>query len=317
MMHRSRPTSDLGVWTLIAAILVAAVVWLDVAGLRFVWGSAIVTFAACAGLEALAAFYRTQRPEPRIAATLAGLAQVIAFGACAAPLSYAIAATGGPLWDTTFHAWDQALGLDWRAYLAFVDGHPKLGVAMMLGYRSLMVQMMLVIILLGFCGRLTRLRQFVIALCLSGTVTILISGLTPAMTNFVHLKLNAADFPHVQPSAALVHVAQLTGLRSGSLRVLSLDTLEGIVAFPSFHATLGALFLWAFWSLRAARIPALVVNGLLLAATPIDGGHYFVDVLAGLAVAVLAIQAARHLAQAPSLSVPSPIQAEAPVVPAR
>lgn len=316
-MHADRPASDRLVWTLIASILVATIVWLDRAGLRFVWDGAILTTSACAGLVALATFYRTWRPEPRIAATLVGLAQVIAFGACAAPLSYAVAATGGPLWDTTFHAWDRALGLDWRAYLAFVDGHPRLSVALMLGYRSLMVQMMLVVILLGFCGRLTRLRQFVLALCLSGAVTILISGLTPAMTNFVHLKVNVADFPHVQPFAALTHAAHLTGLRGGTLRVISLDSLEGIIAFPSFHATLGVLFLWAFWSLRAARLPALVVNGFLLAATPIDGGHYFVDVIAGLAVAALAIQTARHLAQAPNRVLPGPILPEPPVVPAR
>lgn len=298
-MRVDRPASDLAVWGLIAAILATTVVWLDVAGLRFVWGSATLTICACAGLEALAAFYRTRRPEPRIAATLTGLAQVIAFGACAAPLSYAVAATGGPLWDATFLAWDRALGLDWRAYLAFADGHPRLGFAMTLAYRSLMGQMMLVIILLGFCGRLTRLRQFVVALCLSGTVTVLISGLTPAMANFVHLKLTGADFAHLQPAAAFAHVADLTGLRDGSLRAISLDGLEGIITFPSFHATLGALFLWAFWSLRAARLPALVVNGLLVASTPIDGGHYFVDVIAGLAIAALAIYAARPLVQAP------------------
>ncbi|MGT2485812.1 phosphatase PAP2 family protein [Methylobacterium oryzae CBMB20] len=43
------------------------------------------------------------------------------------------------------------------------------------------------------------------------------------------------------------------------------------------------------------RIPALLVNGLLIAATPIDGGHYFVDVIAGLIIAALAICAARAL----------------------
>jgi hypothetical protein len=36
----------------------------------------------------------------------------------------------------------------------------------------------------------------------------------------------------------------------------------------------------------------------MLAATPIDGGHYFVDMIAGLAIAALAIAAARQLSQA-------------------
>ena len=33
----------------------------------------------------------------------------------------------------------------------------------------------------------------------------------------------------------------------------------------------------------------MFANGLMLAATPIDGGHYFIDVFAGLAVAAAAI----------------------------
>lgn len=312
-MRAERLSPGACTWCLIGAILLATLVWMRVAGLNFAWESAALTVGACAGLAALAAFYRTWRPEPRIADTLTALAQVIAFGACAAPLSYAVAATAGPLWDSTFHSWDLALGLDWRAYLGWVDAHPKLAIAMMLAYRSLLVQMMLVVILLGFCGRLLALRGFVVALCLSGTVTVLIGGLTPALTNFTTLNVNMADFPHVQPVAASVHVAQLMALRDGTLRTLSLDSLEGIVAFPSFHATLGALFLWAFWSLRGARLPALVVNGLLVASTPIDGGHYFVDVIAGLAIAVLAILAARWLAHgpvtAPLQAVPSPVPA--------
>lgn len=39
----------------------------------------------------------------------------------------------------------------------------------------------------------------------------------------------------------------------------------------------------------------LLVNGLMLAATPVNGGHYFVDLIAGMAIAVLAIVAARQV----------------------
>jgi membrane-associated phospholipid phosphatase len=289
-------TPGVGLWAAILAGAAGTAVWIHAAGLSFAWGSAVTTVGACLALEGVAAVYTTWRPEPRIAATLRSLAQIIAFGACAAPLSYAVARTAGPLWDATFFHWDQSLGLDWRAYLALVDAHPRFGLALTLAYRSLMAQMMLVVVLLGFMGRLAHLRQFVMAFCLSGTVTVLASGLMPAMANFVHLHLTAADFPHLQPAAAYAHVAHLTGLRDGTLHTISLDTLEGIITFPSFHATLGALFLWAFWAVRAARLPALAVNGLLIASTPIDGGHYFVDVIAGLAIAVLAILTARHLA---------------------
>jgi len=220
-MFAERPRGRVGSWPLIAAMLVATGVWMAVAGLRFAWDSALVTLGACLGLEALALVYRTRRPEPRIAATLDGLAQVIAFSACAAALSYAVASTGGPLWDATFYAWDQRLGLDWRAYLAFVDGHPRLGLVLSLAYRSLILQTMLAVILLGFSGRLRALQDFVLAFAIAGTVTVLISALTPAMANFEFLGLSPADFPQLEPAAADVHVADLAGLRDGTLRIPS------------------------------------------------------------------------------------------------
>jgi hypothetical protein len=38
-----------------------------------------------------------------------------------------------------------------------------------------------------------------------------------------------------------------------------------------------------------------VVNGLMVLGTPVDGGHYFADVVAGIVVAVLCLRAARAI----------------------
>lgn len=291
------PRPDLGAWPVVAATFVATGVWMSAAGLSFAWRSAVLPAGACAALQVLTIVYRTRRPEPGIAAALGGLAQIIGFCACASTLSYAVASTGGPLWDATFLAWDRALGLDGRAYLAFVDAHPWLGLALTLAYRSLMPQMALAITLLGFAGRLRALREFVLAFAVAGTATVLLSALLPAMDGFVHLRLSPADFPNLRPAAAYAHVAHLAGLRDGSLRVVSLDGIEGIITFPSFHTALGVLFAWTFWRVRAARVPALILNALLVASTPVDGGHYFVDVVAGAALAVAAIGVARRLSR--------------------
>jgi hypothetical protein len=55
------------------------------------------------------------------------------------------------------------------------------------------------------------------------------------------------------------------------------------------------LYLWAFWAVRWMRPIALLSNGAMMLAPPIGGAHYFVDVFAGIAVAVLAIAAARWI----------------------
>lgn len=301
-MYRELRTSA-GIWHVIAGVALVALVWMRGVGLALDPGSALGVLATCAAVSLAAAYYRHRRREERIAASLTGAAQLVAFSAAAACLSYAAARSGGPLWDASFLAWDRALGLDWRAYLGFVDAHPRLGLALTLAYRSIMPQMLVAVLALGFSGRLTACREYVLAVILASLATILISALAPAMAMFVHLDLQAArDFPNLAPAAAFVHVADLQGLRDGSLHVVALDRMEGIITFPSLHAALAVIFARAFWHLAWTRWPGLALNAAMIAATPIDGGHYFVDVIAGCAVAGLAILAAHRLCRAPAAS---------------
>jgi hypothetical protein len=46
---------------------------------------------------------------------------------------------------------------------------------------------------------------------------------------------------------------------------------------------------------RRIRPIAIIANGMMLASTLIDGGHYFIDLIVGLVVALLAILVARHV----------------------
>jgi membrane-associated phospholipid phosphatase len=95
----------------------------------------------------------------------------------------------------------------------------------------------------------------------------------------------------------LVQLHDLPLVRGGSLRVLDIMKLGGIITFPSFHAAAAVLFLWALWSVWWMRPLALIANVGMLLATPMGGGHYFVDVFAGMGVAVLAIAAARVIGE--------------------
>jgi membrane-associated phospholipid phosphatase len=278
-------------------------------GLSFDWPSAAAPVAGCLALTALVAGYRYRASGSRSpSATL----QLVAFTAVGAPLSYLAAEAARPLWDATFLAWDQSLGLDWRAYLAFVDAHPAIGTLYNLAYRSIIPQMIVAATVLGLTGRIAETRGFVGAVIFSGLVCILVSPLMPAFAMFVHLDLKPADFPNLDPAAAFVHVAPLAAIRDGAMQVISLEGVEGIITFPSYHAALGVIFAAAFWSVPLLRWPGLVLNGLMIAATPIDGGHYFVDVIAGIAVAALSLAAVRALAaDAPERA--GAIEAGAPV----
>jgi membrane-associated phospholipid phosphatase len=75
----------------------------------------------------------------------------------------------------------------------------------------------------------------------------------------------------------------------GTLHGLNLSRLVGILTFPSFHAASAALYIWAFSPLRWLRLLLVPCNILMIAASPVGGGHYFVDVFAGIAVSAAAI----------------------------
>lgn len=283
-------------WAVNATIAVIVLAWVASVPMAIDWPSLGTPAAGSAGLMALALLYRRSGRNERIAVTLETLAQIVAFMMVGELLSYLLASAGGPLWDARLYAADRALGLDWRAYLALVDARPWLGATFNVAYLSILPQVLIVILLLGLSGRIAALQGFAGAFVLSGIVCMVVSALMPAFANFVYLGLSPADFPNLDPAAAFVHVETLEALRSGAMTTLSLRDAEGIITFPSYHASLAVIFALALWEMRAVRWIAVPLNALMLLATPIDGGHYFVDVFAGIAIALVAWFAARAVA---------------------
>jgi hypothetical protein len=58
------------------------------------------------------------------------------------------------------------------------------------------------------------------------------------------------------------------------------------------------LYAWALWPVRWMRPIVVLAFTAMLAATPINGGHYLIDIIAGSAIAALAIVAARYAGRA-------------------
>lgn len=248
-------------------------------------------------LALAAAFYRRRRSDRKIVAMCVGLQQMTLFSAAGAILSYMVAAQGGAFWDARIAGWDHALGLDWIAYLDWLNRHALFAGLLKLAYMTIIPQMAMLIIVLGLGDRLAALRTAILGAMIAGLTVILLSGVMPAVAAYAHFGLHPADYPNLRPAASLVHMRDLLALRSGELRVLSIDKLEGIITFPSYHAALAIVFGWGF--LKAPQAPARWAGvgfaALTLAATPIDGGHYFSDVLAGCAIAALSLLSARRL----------------------
>jgi PAP2 superfamily len=280
------------IWTLIAGVAAVIVAAPLVSNFYIEWTAFAPPIAASLVLLALGWFYSSWRKDARLASGLVSTAQVIAFAAVGAPLSYLAASANLPLLDHAFAAADRALGLDWKVMLAFMNGVPALFDALRPIYLSLTLQMTAAVLCLAFSGRLVPLRAYTLAFVYAALATIALSVVLPAAGAWPHYALTPADSPHVLPTVSTSWPV-FHGLRDGSFRALVAVGSEGIITFPSLHAALALVLIVALWPIPILRWIILGLNTVMLAATPIDGSHYFIDVLAGIAIAVLALIAAR------------------------
>ena len=296
-------SSDTAGWLLVA--LMAAACLLACHGLGFVV-EPLAAVPAGVGLAVLVGTMLFARARGRTRLDLGATAflQMTLFTLLGVVLAYALAARGGALWDDRLAAADARLGLDWPAIRRVADRLPAALWVGAIAYHGLVAQMIVCIVALSAAGRAGELRRAVVAAILSGAVTIAISGAVPAMGNLV----DPASYRHLWPSVAWQERALIAGLRDGSGRVLDLTRLMGIVSFPSYHATLAVILAWAQRNLPVLRVASPACAGVTILATPLFGGHYGVDVLAGLGLAVAAIAVAPWLATrrtwSPALSPP-------------
>jgi membrane-associated phospholipid phosphatase len=226
---------------------------------------------------------------------LGATAQLVLVTVLMSPLTYVAAAANFPLQDASLWAMDKALGFDGRGYIEFVNAHPVLAAWLTYGYSMIRWPIFAIPVLLAAAYRYQRLAEFTLAFALALIVTTLVSALVPAVGIYHQIGLDPATLTNLHPRAYVDSLRELGPVRTGALRQLDLFHLTGLVTFPSFHAASAALYTWALWPLRWFRPVAVIANVLMLASTPVDGAHYLVDVIAGLAVAAFGIVLARAL----------------------
>ena len=68
-----------------------------------------------------------------------------------------------------------------------------------------------------------------------------------------------------------------------------LSHLDGLITFPSYHASAACIFVWATWRVRTLRYSVAALNTLIVISVPNQGSHYLVDVIAGVLLACAGI----------------------------
>jgi hypothetical protein len=283
-------------WLLLGVLAstLALCLWLTDFSVRI--NNHLIALIALAILFTAATYSTFGRFDSRIPFILGTLAQLELLSLLIEPLTYIAAATDLPMQDGKLASLDRMLGLDWVAYFNFIYDRPALIPYAYLGYAMILWPIFVIPVILGIAREYRRLQQFTLACALTLIATTLIFVAVPALGTYSEYGI-APDPAIFKAGAYLMQLHDLPLVRAGSLRVLNVTQLAGIITFPSFHAAAAILCLWALWCIWWLRPWALIANIGMLLVTPMVGGHYFVDVFAGAGLAVFAIAAAHKAGQ--------------------
>ena len=189
-----------------------------------------------------------------------------------------------PLQDSLFAHIDQALGVNVPSVMGWAGSH-WLGRVIDRSYGLLLPLLAAAALVPALTGKMKYAREFLLANLIAFAIGISAFALLPAVGPWYYY--------HTLPNP-LQAVCQ-SGLLSLRLPgpFVPLSQGAGVICFPSFHVIWAILCAAAFWGFRLLRIPIALLSGIIVVSTMTTGWHYFSDVLAGVAIAALAIAIAK------------------------
>jgi hypothetical protein len=281
-------------WAIVGIVLLVDVFWLQLGGYSVVFsdelkgkGKVLLTVTCgCAVLYGIQHIprYRQVCAKLRyheVANTVAWFVLLIVFIQATSILSYLCITTDMPLIENSLLRFDRIIGFDWPAVYGWVQSHSAVRRILGVAYASGFWQLIAIPAVLGLLGRREELSMFFFLLALSSIYLLIVSTAFPATSAFEHFKVSDTD--------ALSSVSDFSVLRDGSMRKFDLQRTQGLVSLPSFHTALAVIFAYSLRRIRLLFCPAVILDVLMIASTPTQGGHYLADVLAGLGLSVLTI----------------------------
>lgn len=269
-------------WWVVAAVAIVAALWLLSRGLKVDVGSFVRHFGADALFLVYAAVIcRIRTNVITIGASdfLGAVAQIGAFTAIGATLTYLSAGIGSNS-DDALRAIDELLGFDWDAVYAW-STLPGIKLLLTASYASEMAQIFL-ILFLSCAGRpLDRGSELIWNFIFCGLACAAFSMFLPALG---HPAVSTAEANDV-----------FEAIRHGTWTTMDLRNVQGIVTFPSFHTALAVVLAYCARHRTWTFVLFGVVDCLVILSTPAIGGHYLIDVLAGIVLAGISIVAVRKM----------------------
>jgi hypothetical protein len=245
-------------WSCVFGCALADAVWLPNSRLSFApsnWTGLLQGIVCCALAAAFVtvAFSRLRDDATRPAVVLRAALiptellwraalPISALLTAGATLSYLITTADLPLWDSLLARVDHDLGFDWQRFLGTTNSSPFLAALLARIYQTIGPVAALSIVWLALNRRGERLAELIAILSLSGVEVCVGMWLVPAAGAFAYYGPAPQLFENFSALGEMWPFARtFTMLRNGSLSVIDVSALQGVVSFPSFHTMLGVM----------------------------------------------------------------------------
>lgn len=224
-------------------------------------------------------------------------------------LDYLLMSTRFPLADDLLDSWDRALGFNWLAYATAAAAHEWTTTIVRYSYVGLSHLTVVLFVLLFYFKGAERAGEYVRLFFICAATATVIGAFFPRIGVMVrYASPELADA--FGPGAGTYYIEPLLALRSDEPFQLNLRVMPGLVEFPSFRTASAILVAYVCRGMGWLSWLAAVYAAVLTASTPLMGGHYFVDLIAGTILAVGAAAIEYYLQRRPaSESAQAPIGA--------
>jgi membrane-associated phospholipid phosphatase len=274
-----------------AMIVTIAVYALAVIGSGFLKVSAPILEGVplWAGAALVLGFYtRATFPRAvRMQCFIEGVFVSVVLGVSLACLSYVGAAADLPLRDDDMIWIDRHLGFDWVAAMSSLDHSSRLLGVLNGAYATFTAQLVGAALALVIGGRMRELERFFIIFACASIAAEALSVLLPTLGPIWALADDArfTNLPTLGRTTAEIVLA----LRDKTLGTIDFEAVNGIISFPSMHAAVAIIVPYALrWNIWIF-VPIAALDLVMLVSAVPSGNHYLADVIAGVALAALAI----------------------------
>jgi membrane-associated phospholipid phosphatase len=268
------------IFTLIVSLI--EIVWIRYSSITFYYSKTIILYDLIPLITLFAIYlvYKYLRPDQKITEAVHLTILISIFASSMFILSYLVYTLNMPLIDSSLALIDEYLGFKSVDIVNWSHTHLYWEIFFSVIYNMYYLEFPLIIIYIYIYNEKMYLQRFIMQVMFTIFLTLVVAGLLPSLGPYAWYHYEAGSMN----SRALNHIYELRQ------NILDLRLRDGVVAFPSLHAAMAILFVYALRNTKKLIfLTILLVNALMIFSCLNIGEHYLTDLIGGALVFLIAL----------------------------